>query len=136
ATSYMNLAAMKLDPDKEFRWIFYSESGVDLYSNCIVVSQKLLKDKPEAVKGLVRAINRSIKEVVANPDAAIEMLTKMEPLLNKDIEKRRLVYVYKNLIDTPEARSIGIGDVDDKRLAASAQAIAEAFELPSVPKPS
>ena len=103
ATSYMNLVALKLDPDKDFRWIYYADSGVDLYSNGIMVSQKLAKEKPEAVKGLVRAINRAIKEVMANPDAAIELLAKQEPLINKDIEKRRLIYVYKTLIDTPEA---------------------------------
>ena len=78
ATSYMNLVALKLDPEKDFRWIYYADSGVDLYSNGVMVSQKLAKEKPEAVKGLVRAINRSLKEVMANPDAAIELLAKKE----------------------------------------------------------
>ena len=119
ATSYMNLVAMKLDPDKDFRWIYYADFGVDLYSNGIMVSQKLAKEKPEAVKGLVRAINRAMKEVMANPDAAIELLAKKEPLINKDIEKRRLIYVYKTLIDTPEARELGVGDISDARMAGS-----------------
>jgi NitT/TauT family transport system substrate-binding protein len=56
ATSYMNLVALKLDPDKDFRWMFYSDAGVDLYSNGVMVSPKLIKERPEAVKGLVRAI--------------------------------------------------------------------------------
>jgi NitT/TauT family transport system substrate-binding protein len=134
ATSYMNLVAMKLDPDKDFRWLYYADNGADLYSNVILVSQKLAKEKPEAVKGLVRAINRSIKEVMADPDAAIEVLAKREPLINKDIEKRRLIYVYKTLMDTPEAREIGMGDVSEARMSASAATIAESFELPNVPK--
>ena len=95
-----------------------------------MVSQKLAKEKPEAVKGLVRAINRAMKEVIANPDAAIELLAKQEPLINKDIEKRRLIYVYKTLIETPEARELGVGDVSDARMAGAAATIAEAFELP------
>ena len=134
ATSYMNLVAMKLDPDKDFRWLYYADFGADLYSNGIIVSQKLAKEKPEAVKGLVRAINRSIKEVMANPDAAIEVLAKKEPLIKKDIEKRRLIYVYKTLMDTPEAREIGVGDVSEARMSAAAATIAESFELPMVPK--
>ena len=134
ATSYMNLVALNLDPDKDFRWIYYADAGADLYSNCIIVSQKLAKEKPEAVKGLVRAINRSIKEVMANPDAAIDILANKEPLLKKDIEKRRLIYVYKTLMDTPEARSIGMGDVSDARMNESATMIKEAFELPRTPK--
>jgi NitT/TauT family transport system substrate-binding protein len=136
ATSYMNLVALNLDPDKDFRWIYYADSGVDLYSNGVMVSQKLAKEKPDAVKGLVRAINRSIKEVMGNPDAAIDLLAKKEALIKKDIEKRRLIYVYKTLIDTPEARQLGIGDVSDERMASAAATIKESFELPNTPKPS
>src|SRR5580692_11593715 len=86
ATSYMNLIAQKLDPDKDFRWIYYADSGVDLYSNGIMVSQKLAKEHPDAVKGLVSAINRALKETMTDPNAAIELLAQTEPLLNKDIE--------------------------------------------------
>ncbi len=84
ATSYMNLVALKLDPDKDFRWIYYADSGLDLYSNGVMVSQKLAKEKPEAVKGLVRAINKAMRDVLANPDAAIDLIVKKEALINKD----------------------------------------------------
>ena len=133
ATSYMNLIAQKLDPDKDFRWIYYADSGLDLYSNGVMVSPKLAKEKPEAVKGLVRAINRALKETMANPDAAIDILAETEPLINKAIEKRRLIYVYNTLIDTPEARSLGIGDVSDTRLTSSIATIAESYGLPRMP---
>lgn len=134
ATSYMNLIALKLDPDKDFRWIYYSDAGVDLYSNGVMVSQKLAKEKPEAVKGLVRAINKAMKDCIANPDAAIELLAKVEPLINKDIEKRRLVYTVKNLIATPEAAALGVGDAADSRLEESIKVIQAAYELPKTPK--
>jgi NitT/TauT family transport system substrate-binding protein len=136
ATSYMNLVAQKLDPDKDFRWIYYADSGLDLYSNGVMVSAKLAKEKPEAVKGLVKAINRALKETMADPDAAIELLAKQEPLLNKSIEKRRLIYVYNTLIDTPEAHELGIGDVNDKRLADSSAVIAESYGLARTPAAS
>ena len=133
ATSYMNLVALKLDPDKDFRWIYYSDGGLDLYSNGVMVSQKLAKEKPEAVKGLVRAINKAMKDCLANPDAAIELLAKQEPLLNKDIEKRRLVYVAKTLIATPEAAELGVGDTKDVRMDESIKVIQAAYELPKSP---
>jgi NitT/TauT family transport system substrate-binding protein len=134
ATSYMNLAALKLDPDKDFRWIYFADSGVDLYSNGVMVSAKLAKDKPEAVKGLVRAINRALQDVMANPDAAIDLLASKEPLIKKDIEKQRLTYVYRTLIDTPEARDLGIGDVSDARMTNAITTIAESYELANAPK--
>jgi NitT/TauT family transport system substrate-binding protein len=134
ATSYMNLIAQKLDPDKDFRWIYYADSGIDLYSNGIMVSQKLAKEKPEAVKGLVRAINRALKETMADPNGAIDLLAQTEPLLNKDIERRRLIYVYKTLIDTSEAHALGIGDVSDARLTSAIDTIAESYSLPRKPQ--
>src|ERR1700726_2954889 len=135
ATSYMNLVALKLDPDKDFRWIYYSDVGLDLYSNGVMVAPKLAKEKPDAVKGLVRAINRGMREVMADPDAAIDLLAKKEPLINKAIEKQRLAYVTKTLIATPEAVELGIGDVRDARMSEAIAAIVAAFELPGKPAP-
>ena len=133
ATSYMNLVALKLDPEKDFRWIYYADSGLDLYSNGVMVSQKLAKEKPEAVKGLVRAINKAMHEVIANPDAAIELLAKKEPLINKAIEKQRLIYVTRTLIATPEAAELGVGDTKDARMTELVGTIAASFELPRKP---
>jgi NitT/TauT family transport system substrate-binding protein len=135
ATSYLNLVSLKLDPDKDFRWMFYSELGLDLYSNGVMVSPRLIKAQPDAVKGLLRAINRSLKETVANPDAAIDVLAAEEPLIKKDIEERRLLYVYRELIDTQETRDIGLGDVSDSRLKSAISSIATSFELPRTPTP-
>jgi NitT/TauT family transport system substrate-binding protein len=133
ATSYMNLVSLNLDPDRDFRWMFYADLGLDLYSNGIMVSQKLAKGHPEAVKGLLRAVNRSIKETLADPDAAIALLAANEPLIKKDIEKRRLLYVYQSLMDTPEAREIGLGDVSDARLASAIATVVASFDLPRAP---
>ncbi len=135
ATSYMNLVSLKLDPDRDFRWMYYSDLGLDLYSNGIMVSPKLAREHPEAVKGLLRAISRSLKETVENPDAAIDLLASEEPLINKDIERRRLMYVYRTLIDTPEARELGIGDVSDIRLKSAISTVATSFELPRAAAP-
>jgi len=133
ATSYMNLVSLRRDPDKEFRWFFYADHGIDLYSNGVMVSPKLAHEKPEAVKGLLRAINRALHEAVGDPKAAIDLLASEEPLLNKDIEMRRLTYVYGSLIDTAEARELGIGDVSDSRLKSSIGIISTAFELAKQP---
>ncbi|HMK81014.1 MAG TPA: ABC transporter substrate-binding protein [Xanthobacteraceae bacterium] len=133
ATSYMNLIALKLDPDKDFRWFSYSDLGIDLYSNGVMVSQRLAQEKPEVVKGLVRAVNQALKDCAADPDAAVALLVRQEPLLNKEIEKRRLVYTVKNLIATPEAAELGVGDVNDARLADSIATIVTAYELPKSP---
>jgi NitT/TauT family transport system substrate-binding protein len=132
-TSYMNIVAQKLDPEKDYRWFYFGDHGLDLYSNGVMVSQKLIKDKPEAVKGLVKAINRAISECVAKPDPCIDALAKAEPLINKEVEKRRMMLAFQKQMLTKEADEIGLGDIDDKRLTATVNTVAEAFTLPRKP---
>ncbi len=134
ATSYMNLVGMKLDPDKDFRWMNFGDYGVDIYSNGVMVSPKLLKDNPAAVKGLVKAINKALMDTIANPDAAIDALMKREPLLNRDVEKRRLQYAFKNLMLSKEAAEIGFGDIKDDRMTKAIGYVGEAYGLSALPK--
>ena len=132
-TSYINLIGMKVDPDKAIRWLFFSDYGVDLYSNGIMVSQQLLKEKPKAVAGLVRALNRAIIENAAAPDAAIALMMKTEPLMNGELEKQRLVYAFKTHFVTPETDEIGIGDIKPDRMTKAIKLLAETYGLAGTP---
>ncbi len=98
-----------------------------------MVSQKLIKEKPEAVRGLVRAINKAILEVAAAPDQAIAMLTAVEPLTNAEIEKQRMLYFVTHQMITPETAKLGLGELDDGRLAAANKTVASAYELKNLP---
>jgi NitT/TauT family transport system substrate-binding protein len=132
-TSYINLIGMKVDPDKDIRWLYFSDYGVDLYSNGIMVSQKLLKENPKAVVGLVRALNRAIIETAASPDAAIALMVKTEPLMNGALEKQRLTYAFKTHFVTAETDEIGIGDIKDERMAKAIKLLADTYGLASTP---
>lgn len=132
-TSYMNLVAQGLDPDKDIRWFHYADNGVELYGNGVMVSQQLVKENPKAVAGLVRAIHRGVRDAIADPDAAIAALMKREPLLNKELEKRRLMYTLKTVMLTPEVAANGFGDISDARFARSFLQVKDAFDLQRVP---
>lgn len=132
-TSYANLIGMKLDPLKDLRWFYFSDFGIDLYSNGIMVSKALLKDKPKAVAGLVRALNRAMIEVAADPKAGVANMMKIEPLMNQDIETKRLVYAFKTHFVSPETTANGIGDVSDARMTKSIKLLVETYKLPNTP---
>ena len=136
ATSYMNFVSMGIDPDKDIRWIFYNDLGLDLYSNGVLVTAKLAKEKPQAVTGLVKAVNRAMKECIAQPDACIDNLAKNEPLINKEIEKRRMIYVLKSNVLTPESNELGLGDVSDARMVRAISQIVDSYELTRTPAPN
>ncbi len=50
-TSYVNLIQQGQDPDAGFRWLDYADYGLDLYSNGVMVSQSLARDKPDSGQG-------------------------------------------------------------------------------------
>lgn len=132
-TSWFNYKKVGIDPEKDLNWMLYSDYGLDLYSNGVIVSKKLAQEQPQAVRGLVRAINRALKDSLANPDAAVDAIVKREPLVERAVEKERLILTARWLIDTPETREIGIGDVKDARLAGAIKQVAESYELPRTP---
>jgi NitT/TauT family transport system substrate-binding protein len=85
------------------------------------------------VRGLVRAINKAILDVAADPDAAMALLKKVEPLTDVAIEKARTLYFIKNQMISPETEKLGLGDLDDKRLAAAIKTVSNAYDLKTVP---
>lgn len=135
-TSYMNFVSMGLDPQKDFKWFFYSDLGLDMYSNGIIVSQKLAKEQPQAVKGLLKAIHKAIRDIAANPDAGIAVLKAVEPLTNSSIEKERMLYTINAQMRTPETAELGLGDLKDARLSSSIDTLAAAYDLQNKPKVS
>lgn len=123
----------RIDPDKDFRFINYGDSGMDLYSNAVVVSKKLVDENPKLVAGLVRAINKGVRNVIADPKGSIATVTKREPLINAAVEYERLIATLKDEMNHPELAKIGLGDVDDARLKKSIDILVEANGLPRTP---
>jgi NitT/TauT family transport system substrate-binding protein len=132
-TSYANLLGMKLDPLKDLRWFYFSDYGIDLYSNGIMVSKKLATKKPAAVRGLTKALNRALIESAASPDAAVTNMMKVEPLMNAAMEKQRFVYALKTHFVSPETTANGVGDVSDSRMAKAIDLLVQTYKLPNKP---
>ena len=132
-TSYLNIIGIGMDPDKDFTWYPYGASGLDIYSNGVMVSPKLLKEKPEAVQGLVNAIAKAMADVLADPQEGIDIITATEPLSNGDLEMKRLQFALDNLIFSDESKANGIGAIDTERLTRSITTIKELYDLPGTP---
>jgi NitT/TauT family transport system substrate-binding protein len=122
-----------IDPDKQFRFINYGDHGMDLYSNCLIVSRKLVAEKPDALKGIVRAFNRGLVDTLKDYDAAVDSVARREPLINKPVEKERLIATLKDEMGHPEIASLGLGAPDPARLAKSIGIVKEANALPRLP---
>jgi NitT/TauT family transport system substrate-binding protein len=119
--------------DKQLRYINYGDYGMDLYSNAIIVSKKLVKEKPEAVRGLVRAINKGIVDSLKDIDASVAAVAKREPLIKVPVERERFEATLKDEMNHPEIARIGLGNVDPARLKRSIDILVDANALPRTP---
>ena len=122
-----------VDPDKQLRLIRFGDYGMDLYSNAIIVSRPFAKAHPEAVKGFLKALTHGVKDALADPKAAIEAVAKREPLIKPDIERARLEATIADDMSHPEVAKIGLGDIDDARMATAIDILVMAKELPRKP---
>ena len=132
-TVYFSAKLVGIDPEKDLRFINYADFGMDLYSNTIVFSRAFVKDNPKAVAGFVKAVNRAINDSLANPEAAMDVVMKREPLLKRDVEKERLLATIKEEMNHPEVAKIGLGDVDPVRLKRAIAMVVDANALPRTP---
>jgi NitT/TauT family transport system substrate-binding protein len=85
------------------------------------------------VKGFLKAINHSIKDAIADPQAAIDAVVTREPLIKPVIERARLDATLTDEMSHPEIAKIGLGDVDDVRMAKAIDILVKAKELPRTP---
>ncbi len=132
-TSYMNLVAQGRDPETEFVWFNYGDYGLDLYSNGVMVSQAMIAENPEAVRGLVAAINRAIIDVVADPAAGVAVVSGIEPLIDAGAEEQRIAFALERLMFPAMSADTPFGDIDTDRLSRSIATIAEVYEIAAPP---
>ena len=132
-TSWFNLINNRQDPAADYNWLNFGDFGLDLYSNGMMVSQALIAENPEAVTGLVRAVNRAAVEIAKDPEAGADAVMAYDNLAKRDLEKARMLFSYENLIASPEVERIGLGDLNDERLARSIDLVAEGYQLETKP---
>ncbi len=122
-----------IDPDTEIRFINFGDYGMDLYSNCLIVSQRLASEQPELVRGVVAAIDQGVRDTLADMDAAIASVARREPLIDREVEKARLVATVTDEMGHPEIAEFGFGAVDPERFAKAIDIVVKANALPRTP---
>ena len=125
-TSLLNLEArgVKLE---DVVVLPYPAYGVKLYGNAIIVSPKLIKENPAAIKAFLSAFTKGMKDVLANPAAAIADVKARDGIVNVELETRRLKLAIDTAINSPNARAEGFGQIDRPRLSLMASQVSDAF---------
>ena len=129
-TSLLNLEARGVKAE-DVVVLPYPDYGVKLYGNAIIASPKLLKENPAAVKAFLVAFAKGMKDVMANPAAAIADVKARDGIVNVELETRRLKLAIDTVINSPNARAEGFGQINGPRLSLMASQVSDAFNTKS-----
>ncbi len=132
-SSYINLKDRGVPAD-DIVVLLMADYGVNLYGNAIIVNPKFAAEKPEAVKGFLRAFLKGLKDTVKDPTSAVDSVIRRNDVAKKDVELERLQMALKDNILTPEVKANGFGNVVPARLDAAIDQIGLTFNFKAKPK--
>jgi NitT/TauT family transport system substrate-binding protein len=130
---FMNLKSRGLPVD-DIVLMLMSDHGVELYGNVLMVSPKFAADKPDAVKGFIKAVTKGLRDTVADPAAATATVIKRNDVAKAEVEKERLELSLKQNFVTPWVQANGYGGIDKARFAKSIDQIGLTFTFKNKPK--
>jgi len=129
-TSLLNLEARGVKAE-DVSILQYPDHGVKLYGNAIIVSPKLIKENPAAIKAFLAAFTKAAKEVVRNPEEGIGYVKVRDGIINVPLEVRRLKLAIDTVIASPDAYAEGFGKISEGRLSLMASQVSDAFNTKS-----
>jgi NitT/TauT family transport system substrate-binding protein len=132
-SSFMNLKSRGVPAD-DIVVMLMSDYGVDLYGNVILVSPKFAAEKPEAVKGFLRALMKGVQDTVKDPSTAVDSVIKRNDVAKKDVELERLKMVLDQNMITPAVKQNGFGGIDKARFDKALEQIGLTFTYKNKPK--
>jgi NitT/TauT family transport system substrate-binding protein len=113
---------------------YYTDNGLDLYGNVILVKESYLEENPDVVRGFIKAYLRGMQDTLRDPNAGLEaVLAAGDELMDRDSEKLRLQIALDGLLVTDEVREIGLGAADPERLETTIAQTVAGFGLAETP---
>jgi NitT/TauT family transport system substrate-binding protein len=132
-TSYIDLKERGVPKDDLAVWQM-ADYGVELYGDAIIASESFAAERPDAVRGFLRAYVKALKDTVRDPAAAIEPVLRRSDGAKKDLELERLRMAIAGNIVTPAVRTGGFGTIDPARFAVALDQLAMIYRFQSKDK--
>ena len=132
-TSYIDLKERGVPKDDLAVWQM-ADYGVELYGDAIIASEGFAAEKPDAVRGFLRAYVKALKETVRDPAGAIEAVLRRSDGAKRELELERLRMAIAGNIVTPAVRTSGFGAIDPARFAIALDQLALTYRFQSKDK--
>ncbi|MGZ5049372.1 MAG: ABC transporter substrate-binding protein [Usitatibacter sp.] len=109
---------------EELDFMYYADGGLELYSNGLAVSQRMLRERRDRIAGMVRACARGWRDAIRSPRDAVDSLAKADPRIDRATEVARFEWIRERQVLTPPVRANGLGVIDIARVRRLAAQIA------------
>ena len=120
-------------PADDLAVLRYADYGCEAYGFALIVNPAFAAEKPEAVKGFLRAVMAGTHLAIKDPTRAAEEVVSRMDGGSRDLELERLHAVIRDNILTADVRRNGIGGIDPMRFDRSVDQIAEDFKFQKRP---
>ena len=128
-TTIMNLGAVGI-PESELQVFHYAKYGVPLYGTSLVTTRAFAEKNPEVVRNVIRGVAHGLNVMISDPDKAMASVKKRDPLLNDEVEKRRMNRTMRDSLITENVLKNGFSSVDKARLETTLKQTSPAFNIP------
>ena len=136
-TGFSYLSAVNLRdrgvPAGDLAVLRFADYGCEAYGFAIIVNPAFAAERPEAVKGFLRAVIAGAHLAIREPGLAADEVASRIDGGSRELELERLRTLISDNILTGEVRRNGIGGVDPVRLGRSIDQIGEDFKFAKRP---
>lgn len=100
---------------KDIHVIFYSKYGIDVYSNGLITTDKMIKEKPDLVRRFVHATMKGVAWAIEHPEEATDIFVKVNPATSRNLARAHWKIAVDHLL-TPSAKKFGIGYMTQEKM--------------------
>ncbi|MGA7431324.1 MAG: ABC transporter substrate-binding protein [Xanthobacteraceae bacterium] len=113
--------------------LYFTSYGFDFWGNSLIASRAMIEKNPDLVRRVTLATARVWIAGAKDRAGAIAAVLKRDPLLDSNIERQRLDFVYAKHVLTPRVLKGGLGQIDATRMAKGLALLKEGFEMTNPP---
>lgn len=128
STTYVNLKARGV-PSDDIVVTRMADHGLELYGSAVIASPKFVAEKPEAIRGFLRAAVKGLRDTLADRDLATQLVLRRNDVARAEVELERLTMVLDQNVLTPAVKERGFGDIDPARWSRALDQIAASASL-------